>query len=126
MPEKDNVMQKSVITTHILDTQRGRPAVGVEVTLYRAAGADISAPDWQHMATACTNDDGRIIDWLGDQQREKGLYRLVFACGDYYQRQGLSTLYPQVEIVFEIDAPDEHYHIPLLLSANGYSTYRGS
>ena len=50
-------MQKSVITTHILDTQRGRPAVGVEVTLYRAAGADISAPDWQHMATACTNDD---------------------------------------------------------------------
>ncbi|PHS63512.1 MAG: hydroxyisourate hydrolase [Thalassobium sp.] len=119
-------MQKSVITTHILDTQRGRPAVGVEVTLYRAAGADISAPDWQHMATACTNDDGRIIDWLGDQQREKGLYRLVFACGDYYQQQGLSTLYPQVEIVFEIDAPDEHYHIPLLLSANGYSTYRGS
>jgi len=119
-------MSRSVITTHILDTQRGRPATGVETRLYKSASADISLPDWQLMASAETNDDGRIIDWLGDQKREAGLYKLEFATGAYYAQQGITTLYPQVDILFVIDAPDEHYHVPLLLSANGYSTYRGS
>jgi 5-hydroxyisourate hydrolase len=119
-------MQKSVITTHILDTQRGRPAVGVEVRLFKSATGSLADPQWQSMASAVTNDDGRIIDWLGTRERESGLYKLEFTTGAYYAAQGLSTLYPQVDILFEIDTPTEHYHVPLLLSANGFSTYRGS
>ena len=119
-------MTKSVITTHILDSQRGRPAVDVEVRLFKSASGDVSAPDWPLMAAAKTNDDGRITDWLGDQKREAGLYKVEFATGSYYAAQGIKTLYPQVELLFEIDAPDEHYHIPLLLAANSFSTYRGS
>ncbi len=117
---------RSVITTHILDTHSGRPAVDVDVRLFKSASGDVSVPDWQPMASARTNDDGRIIDWLGDRQREAGLYKLEFATGAYYAAQGLNTLYPQVDILFEINAPQEHYHVPLLLAANGYSTYRGS
>ena len=119
-------MNKSVITTHILDSQRGRPAVGVDVRLFKSATGDAKSPDWQLMAQAKTNDDGRITDWLGDRKREAGLYKVEFATGSYYAAQGIKTLYPQVELLFEIDAPDEHYHIPLLLAANSFSTYRGS
>ncbi len=119
-------MSRSVITTHILDTQRGRPAVNVVVRLFKSASADVAAPQWELMAAGRTNDDGRIVDWLGDREREAGLYKLEFETGSYYAEQGLKTLYPQVDILFEIAAPDEHYHVPLLLSANGFSTYRGS
>lgn len=112
---------KSVITTHILDTHRGRPAAGVDVSLYQW-----QQQSWQLMAQAQTDDDGRITEWLGERQREQGLYRLVFSTQDYFSRYELSSLYPQVEIHFQIDDASEHYHIPLLLSANGYSTYRGS
>ncbi|GGY36920.1 5-hydroxyisourate hydrolase [Bacterioplanes sanyensis] len=112
---------KSVITTHILDTHKGRPAANVEVSLYQW-----QQDGWQHMASAQTDDDGRITDWLGDRQREQGLYRLTFATAEYFSHQGVISLYPQVDIHFQIENADEHYHIPLLLSANGYSTYRGS
>ncbi|ASP37355.1 hydroxyisourate hydrolase [Bacterioplanes sanyensis] len=112
---------KSVITTHILDTHLGRPAAGVEVDLYQW-----QQDSWQLMANGKTDEDGRITDWLGDRQREQGLYRLTFATQAYFDRHGITSLYPQVEIHFHIENAAEHYHIPLLLSANGYSTYRGS
>ena len=114
---------KSVITTHILDTHRGRPAVDVNVVLFQWHAVD---GEWVEIAQAKTNEDGRITDWLGSRKREAGLYRVEFDTAGYFEQQELATLYPKVDIHFQIDAPDEHYHIPLLLSANGYSTYRGS
>lgn len=107
---------KSPITTHILDTSIGKPAAGVEVTLERAG---------QTIGRGVTNDDGRITDLLASAL-EAGDYRITFATGAYFARQGRACFYPRVEIHFSVAAPNEHYHVPLLLNPFGYSTYRGS
>ena len=100
------------LSTHVLDTSRGRPAAGVPVTLYRQDGT--------RLTDAVTDADGRVRDLPVDGP---GGYRLVFATGDYL---GADAFYPEVSVAFRIGAPDEHYHVPLLLSPFGYSTYRGS
>ena len=110
----------SKITTHILDTAKGRPAEGVGVTLYRAGGI---APGETKIASGHTNKDGRIADWP-DASRA-GIYKIRFETGAYFEGQGTGTLYPFVDIYFEVTG-DGHYHIPLLISPFGYSTYRGS
>ncbi len=112
---------KSAITTHILDVNLGRPAANVAVILYRLNGSE-----YTQVAQDKTNQDGRIVDWMGDAEREAGIYKVVFDADGYFQSLGQECLYPSVSIDFRITAPEEHYHIPLLLSANGYSTYRGS
>ncbi|MEM9225413.1 MAG: hydroxyisourate hydrolase [Pseudomonadota bacterium] len=112
----------SGITTHILDIARGRPAAGVAITLYR-----VSDPQTV-IGEATTNDDGRAPEPLieGDAF-EAGTYELRFAVGDYFKALGVpASLYDVITIRVDIDAPKEHYHIPLLLAPNGYSTYRGS
>ena len=109
------------LSTHVLDTARGRPAVGVGVTLARREG-----DEWRVLATAVTDDDGRVGDLLGADELRPGVHRLVFATGDYHERLGVSAFHPQVTIDFEVAAPDEHHHVPLLLSPYGYTTYRGS
>ena len=114
-------MQKSAITTHVLDTHLGKPAVAVRASLSR-----LQASGWEIIAEGCTNDDGRITDWMGDQAREAGEYQVEFATGDYFSGLGLECLYPKVVIYFTVREPDQHYHIPLLISANSYSTYRGT
>ncbi|WLD58635.1 hydroxyisourate hydrolase [Salinispirillum sp. LH 10-3-1] len=113
--------QKSPITTHVLDTVTGRPAADLAVTLAKQSGGE-----WHPIAAGRTNSDGRIIDWLAGEQREAGTYRVEFATGDWLTARQRANFYPTVSIVFTIDNPDEHYHIPLLLSDFGYSTYRGS
>ncbi|MGW5648829.1 hydroxyisourate hydrolase [Saccharopolyspora sp. NPDC003752] len=110
----------SAVTTHVLDAARGAPAAGVAIRLEAAKGAD-----WTAIAAGRTDDDGRIKD-LGPDRLEAGDYRLTFETGEYFDRQGVATFYPQVQITFRIADPAQHYHVPLLLSPFAYSTYRGS
>lgn len=110
----------SAVTTHVLDAARGRPAAGVAVHLEVASG-----PQWTTLAESSTNSDGRIGE-LGPQRLEPGEYRLTFATGDYFDALGTETFYPRVQISFRIADPEQHYHVPLLLSPFSYSTYRGS
>ena len=112
----------SQITTHVLDTSRGQPAVDLPVSLHQMTG-----DTWQCIAEAKTNRQGRISDLLGDGHvLEKGIYKLKFETRIYFDTAGESTFYPHVDVIFDVDASGQHYHIPLLLSAFGYSTYRGS
>ncbi|MFY0664485.1 MAG: hydroxyisourate hydrolase [Natronospirillum sp.] len=111
----------SPITTHVLDTVTGRPAADLAVTLATQEG-----DSWTTIATGRTNSDGRITDWLNGQSRQAGTYRVTFATGDWFKAHQRPSFYPEVSIVFTLEQPEEHYHIPLLLSDFGYSTYRGS
>lgn len=110
---------RSPITTHVLDTALGRPAAGVGVRLVRVDGEI-------ELASGTTDDDGRVADLLAPGSLEPGTYRMVFATGPYLEATGREVFYPEVAVVFTITRPGEHYHIPLLLSPFGYSTYRGS
>ena len=112
----------NTITTHVLDTSRGRPAAGVPVTLeVEAAGG------WKLVGKGTTNADGRISDLLpADSALSGAVYRLIFDTEKYFTAQSVEGFYRQVTIVFTIRDPAQHYHVPLLLSPFGYSTYRGS
>lgn len=113
---------RSPITTHVLDTSLGRPAAGMAVTLWRR-----DEDDWHNLAARHTDSDGRIGDLLAPGSLTTGTYRIRFATADYYESVGIRDyFYPYAEIVFQIDDPDQHYHVPLLLNPFGYSTYRGS
>ena len=111
----------SGITTHILDIARGRPAAGVAVSLARRSG-----DGWAELATSRSDTNGRVANLLpGDMKSAAGTYRLRFDTGAYFAALGVAPFHPFVEIVFEIrDA--EQYHVPLLVSPFGYTTYRGS
>ena len=110
------------VSTHVLDTSLGRPAAAVAVTLARLQGED-----WTTLAQAETDSDGRCKDLLSSgAAMTAGIYRLHFDTFGYFDRLGLHSLYPYVEIVFRVADPETHFHIPLLLSANSYTTYRGS
>ena len=116
----------STLSTHVLDTARGRPAAGVPITLDFHRPTSGLSP-WQELASGVTNEDGRVKDLLPPGSRlEPGLYRMTFNTSAYFKAQGVRGFYPYVEVVFELTAPGEHYHVPLLLSPFGYSTYRGS
>ncbi|HEX8425260.1 hydroxyisourate hydrolase [Hymenobacter sp.] len=111
----------SQITTHILDTTRGKPAQGVTIALYSQ-----QADTWQELARGTTNQDGRLAGLLPQEQLlAPGTYKLKFFTQDYFDQLAATTFYPFVEIVFAISTA-EHYHVPLLLNPFGYSTYRGS
>lgn len=108
------------ITTHILDLSCGRPAAGVGVSLERE-----SAGAWTPLATGTTDADGRLKSFAGVSGLERGVYRLRFETGAYFAGKGVACFHPRVEVAFKIEA-DGHYHVPLLISPFGYSTYRGS
>tara|TARA_A100001011_G_scaffold215419_1_gene223385 strand:+ start:166 stop:507 length:342 start_codon:yes stop_codon:yes gene_type:complete len=110
------------ISTHILDTSRGHPAIGVEVTL-----SQWNRDRWQNLGKAVTDKNGRISDLhQGTIHGGQGLYRLQFATEKYFAAFNTEALYPWVDVVFRIEDTNEKYHIPLLLSGHGYTTYRGS
>jgi len=112
----------SQITTHILDTSRGKPAADVPITLFQQQGEQ-----WLQRGKGKTDQDGRISHLLADDVvLPAGLYRMHFETKAYFIAHNDSVFYPFVDIVFEISDAGEHYHIPLLLTAFGYSTYRGS
>ncbi|MGQ7791567.1 hydroxyisourate hydrolase [Faunimonas sp. B44] len=112
------------LTAHVLDTARGRPAAGMRLRLLEAEGA-------REIAAAVTNADGRCdAPLLEGEAMRAGRYDLVFDAGGYFDRLGLDLPEPkfldEVVIRFGIADPDAHYHVPLLVSPFGYSTYRGS
>jgi 5-hydroxyisourate hydrolase len=107
----------SGITTHVLDTAQGRPAEGVPVVLERALESG-----WQEVGRSTTDADGRARDLLSAIP-EDGRYRLTFDTAAYFGEAGF---YPEVSVTFHATQDEEHYHVPLLLSPFGYSTYRGS
>jgi 5-hydroxyisourate hydrolase len=112
----------SNITTHILDVSQGRPAAGVPVVL------EIKRPGghWQELGRGVTDNDGRARQLLPAAPLAAGAYRLIFDTGAYFKASKVSGFYPQVTVEFEVRDAGSHYHIPLLLSPYGYSTYRGS
>jgi 5-hydroxyisourate hydrolase len=111
----------SQITTHVLDTSLGRPAAGVQVTLEIQKGGG-----WKEISRGATDADGRLRHLLEPGTLAEGTYRLTFETHAYFQTRKIHALYPQITIAFEVQDKTEHYHIPLLLSPYGYSTYRGS
>lgn len=126
-----------MITTHVLDTALGQPGIGIEVSLCRQNdnGQNESHPDhnsqdqhnWTSVSKGITNHDGRIPGWLDDKPALlPGIYRIRFELDDYFRQLGQSAFYPFAEIVFRVENPAQHFHIPLLLSPFSYSTYRGS
>lgn len=112
----------SAITTHVLDTARGRPAAGVAVLLELQ-----TAQGWQRLGAGATDEDGRLRDLLaGAHTLAAGVYRLTFDTAAYFAAQQCASFYPQVSISFVVLDAAQHYHVPLLLNPFGYSTYRGS
>jgi 5-hydroxyisourate hydrolase len=112
----------SAITTHILDMSRGLPAAGVTVVLELRSGQG-----WQVLGRGVTDEDGRVKSLLpADFKLVPGNYRLIFHTGDYFDAQHLESFYREITISFIVRDADGHYHVPLLLSPYGYSTYRGS
>ena len=114
------------LTTHVLDTARGRPGAGIAVTLYR-----MQADRYAQIGDAVTNDDGRCDKPLLEGAAfEAGRYRLVFKLGVYFAKVGYAVAEPpfidEVVIDFGVADADAHYHVPLLASPWSYSTYRGS
>jgi 5-hydroxyisourate hydrolase len=109
------------LTTHILDTSTGKPASGVTVIVLHQ-----QLDSWVEITRGVTNIDGRITDWLDSNTvLPGGMFKLVFETGAYFNKAAISTFYPVVEVIVTI-ADEAHYHVPLLLSPYGYSTYRGS
>ena len=107
----------STLSTHVLDTALGCPAGGVPVTLSNADG--------RTLGTGTTDEDGRV-GRLGPDPLEPGSYTLRFDTAGYFAASGRTTFYPEVVVTFTIAGGGEHYHVPVLLSPFGYSTYRGS
>ncbi len=119
-------MANGFLTTHVLDTARGIPAAGLAITLYRIEGKER-----QKLAQMKTNEDGRTdTPILPKESFARGDYELVFEAGAYLDASGTPAEDPrfldQIPIRFGISDPQSHYHVPLLLSPFGYSTYRGS
>jgi len=107
----------STITTHVLDAVLGKPAAGIAVRLEKLES------DWVEVAASTTDADGRCRDLAADAPA--GDYRLTFSTGSYLKRLGRTSIYPEISVTFTCDGKG-HYHLPLLLSDNSYTTYRGS
>lgn len=108
----------STLSTHVLDTALGRPAPGIRVTLEREGKA---------VGSGVTDADGRVRELhKKDAPLSQGSYRLTFYVADYFSKAGRESFFPEIVVNFRISGGAEHYHVPLLLSPFGYSTYRGS
>ena len=110
------------ISTHVLDTSKGKPAVEVPILLEFMK----SQNEWQEIGKATTNKDGRAPELINKEiPLEKGTYRITFDTNTYFKLSDIKGFYPTVSIVFQIEN-EEHHHVPLLINPFGYSTYRGS
>lgn len=110
------------LSVHILDLQNGQPVAGVTVILEAESGKQ-----WKKLNTGITNEQGRITALFpADQTMAVGNYRVIFKTGAHYAQLKQNTFFPQIPVEFHVDKVGEHYHIPLLLSPFGFSTYRGN
>lgn len=114
-------MPRSPITTHVLDVSRGVAAVGVPVVLDIQDGNK-----WTRLASGVTDNDGRVSELLPPGPLTEGVYRLTFDTAAYQTATYSEGFYPRVPIIFKVWDGSQHYHVPLLLSPFGYSTYRGT
>ena len=110
-----------MITTHVLDTAAGRPGNGIAISLELQHGTA-----WQPVGSGVTDDDGRLRTLTPPGPVAPGTYRIRFETGAYFTARGTAGFFPVVEIQFTVDDGNQHYHVPLLLSPFGFSTYRGS
>ena len=110
------------LSTHILDLARGKPAADVPVRVDRQN----TSGGWLPIASARTDRDGRCGQLLPEGESSPGIYRLIFDTASYFRAPKVTALYPVVEVTFEVREEDARFHIPLLLSPNGYTTYRGN
>lgn len=111
------------ISTHILDIAQGQPATNVPVRLEKRDATG----NWRLLSSARTDQDGRCSELLPEKEAlTPGLYRMGFETATYFAARNLEGFYPLVEITFQVRSAQQHFHVPLLLSANGYTTYRGS
>jgi hydroxyisourate hydrolase len=116
----------SSISSHVLDTALGLPARNLRVRLQLLAIVE-GTQHWTTLAETSTDEDGRVRSFLPEAPLRPGTYRICFDTKTYLQASGRPVFYPQIDVVFAVDgAAEENYHIPLLLSPFGYSTYRGS
>ena len=110
------------LSVHVLNQEKGIPSANMSVVLEAQQG-----DTWVKLNEAKTNKDGRIPEFYPkDKTLQKGVYKVTFKTGDWYKSQKQRTFFPEIPVVFVIDGRLEHYHIPLLLSSYGYSTYRGN
>lgn len=109
------------ISTHVLDVMRGTPAAGLDVTLSRREPDG----DWKVVSESVTDADGRVRE-LTQDELEVGEYQLRFDTRPYFERSGLDAFYPEIVVVFNLADAASHVHVPLLLSAYGYTTYKGT
>lgn len=113
----------SAITTHVLDTSTGKPAAGIPVVLEHRT----HTAGWQRQAEGLTDSDGRIKELLATNHVfTAGHYRLTYDVGPYFLTREVESFFPQITVTFVVKDAHQRYHVPLLLSPFGYSTYRGS
>jgi 5-hydroxyisourate hydrolase len=111
-----------MITTHVRDISEGRPAVGVTVIL-----AQRGAGDWLPVGRGTTDRQGRLLSLTEGRRIEPGTYRLTFDLGDYHREHGVGEpFFPEAAVIFNVRDTNQHYHVPLVISPFGYSTYRGA
>lgn len=110
------------LSVHVLNLNDGLPSPDVKVTLEKQNGNH-----WTALNDGVTNQQGRITAlYPGDKALEKGTYRVTFKTGDWFETHDTASFFPEVPVIFEVDGTVPHYHIPLLLSPYGFSTYRGN
>jgi len=109
------------VTTHVLDTASGRPGEGIPALLEQAA----RDADWQVVGRSTTDGDGRATLLANPSALVRGTYRLTLETERYFAGQGVTPFYPVIIVLFRVEHPEEHFHIPILLSPFGFSTYRG-
>jgi len=113
----------SAITTHVLDTARGRPAAGIPVRLEQR----LRGGEWQAVGRGDTDQDGRLRSLHpAGVPLTGGVYRLTFQTHGYFESLGVDSFYPEVVVVFETSPGETHYHVPLLIGPFGFTTYRGT
>ncbi len=110
------------LSSHILDINSGKPAAGVKIILSKF---DKGNNTWNVVEERFTDENGRVKDFLEENNNNKGIYKLTYNVAPYFESKSQETFYPYIDVVFEIK-DDNHYHVPITLSPFGYSTYRGS
>lgn len=114
--------QNNPLSVHVLNLENGLPSANVEVVLEKSSGNH-----WVKLNQQFTGANGRITALFPEnQQLEQGIYKVTFKTGDWFKKHHQNTFFPEVPVIFKVDGSVSHYHIPLLLSPYGYSTYRGN